>query len=293
MHTHRFVLLAALLISAPRLTAQESAKRWYLTDWRGFGNFNRTMSLPAGTTRLLSDAFVGDFSVGVSTKMLSFDGWDLGFTFQFQNLYGGFQGNRAKLYTTDYLIEIPSRVWISDKNFYVGVSLFHRSSHQTDKIEISTREEAVDLARMSIDIEDVNFIRFSVGQEMYGYAWYVGLQPWRLNYFFFAEGKSAFERRSYVPYTQRMYGGALFTLWSDGKHRVAFGNVGDFESKSRYITQLRYSTRLGKTPLHDGIQIYLAFEGGGGIQTNQILTTPYAGISAKRLFLGFAFSFPQ
>ncbi|MFH1866533.1 MAG: hypothetical protein ABIJ81_00380 [Patescibacteria group bacterium] len=256
----------------------------FLSGGQAWLNFRHRAFKVSGTSRFINESFVGDFSFEGQYSLVKTPRWSLNLGFGIQNLYGGFRERRAIIYAVCYSIDLYWTYSLWTNKLDLILSAWHQSTHLADPIKPKTQDEAWEFSRLTIDVEDINLLRFGFILKNHNNFWSGGLQPIRFKYFLLAEPKEMFKNDSYERYQRRLYFNAGYTGWRNTNHRLAIYLIGETEIDTRYTIKLQYSTKLNEDMRLDRWQIFLAYEGGMGKQT--VTVTPHSGLTREWWFIG-------
>ncbi len=286
---HTAVLLVAAVLAGLHPRAFAQPRTGLFAGGYAAADFDKSLGASANTTDFVRNSFIGRFDLQNKYYLANYDDWSVTLQSYIQFLWGGLKQRRAKLYAGSFDISLAFRHRLPFYHLYAQTAVFHVSTHYIDPIDAASIDEARDLQQIYIEVEDVNLIRVDIGQEEADYAWTVGTQPIRMNFFLLAEPKEMFASDAFTPYERRFYANALATVWRSENYRLALQLDTELEQRARYLVRITGSTNLGDTPHHDRIQLSLAYQ--GGIEPNHIVVVPQSGISREGLTLGASFYF--
>ncbi|GEM_PF-4594232 len=283
-------LLNCITVQATAQDETPAAIGW-LPSGQSWFEFSHRVVNTGNAPALLDQYYRGKFVYGWWKPIWRGEHLSIELTMVPQFLYGGFFERRILLPAFNFRGELAFRYRLSDTGLELWLSNLHYSTHVMDKLPVTTLADQLELSKLNIVIDDINMIRLGaawrgtldtpLSDELWAEA---GVQPWRMNYWLITELDRFDDRTSYEPYERRLYFG--FELSKRlGPHRITLHYLAETEQTIRSKIELRYTTNLNRLPTYDGLQIYLAYE-GGHIASNEVTITPHNGISRDWLVAG-------
>ena len=292
-------LIGAFLATCSLAVAGEpgdtvSGKTGWLLPGSASFSFRHRIVATSETNPILERSFRGEFRFGFRKPIYTGTASETDIRIVTQLPYAGFDegGKRIILPVATFRIEISYRHELGDEGLALRAGIIHFSSHLMDPIRVEGLPDLIQAARLKLNVEALNVLRVGVEFERHqdhtfltDFGGETGIQPIRISYFLLTEANQAFNRTSYEPYDHRLYL-RIFAGKQLGGHRLSFIADGEAERNLRGSLELRYSTDLHTKPNEDGLQVFVAYD--GGIGENEITTTPWGGTTRGNwLTLGF------